>query len=702
MTPGSMTSERRANFQRLLKPQHIAFVGGRDAITAINEARRRGFKGQMWAVNPTRADLAGVPCVPSIADLPEAPDAVYLAIPAGGVVEVLRSLANIGTGGVVCFSAGFKETGNAKAEQALIEATGDMALIGPNCYGLINYIDNSALWSFEHGGWSPGYGAAIVTQSGMFSSDITMSQRGLPLAYMVSAGNQAVLGLEDFLDVFVEDASVRAIGLHIEGLQDIPRFEQAALKALDKGVAVVAFKTGSSIIGAELTVSHTGSLSGSNELYEALFARTGVISVTNPSQFLETLKLLCVVGAPKGRSVAGFTCSGGGATMLADYAEKIGLSFPSVDPVQHDALTALLPDIATVSNPLDYTTPIWGQPEHTYPVFAKAMAALAADAAVLVQDYPAAGLDASKICYQQDAATFARAAREQGLPAVICATLPENIDAETRTFLVSQGVAPMQGIHETLNAMRDAAIWAQARGRIANARPAPLMPAWDLSDQVMLTEDEGKSWLAANGLAVPEGHTVSAQNACAAAEQIGYPVALKMMSSHLAHKTEAGAVALNLADADALSDALTQMSVDVTADNRQAVTDRFLVEAMSPPPLAEMIVTLRSDPQFGAALVLGSGGILVELVGDAVTLLLPATVDDIVRALQELRIARLLDGFRGRRPADINHIAAEIHRLCQAYLKEPRMMTEVEINPLFVYPDCVVAVDALVHRSADT
>ncbi len=697
-----MTPIRRANFQRLLKPRHIAFIGGRDALIAINEARRRGFTGQMWAVNPKRSDMAGVPCVASIADLPEAPDAVYLAIPAGGVVEALRSLALMGVGGVVCFSAGFRETGDTQGEQALIEAAGDMALIGPNCYGLINYIDNSALWSFEHGGWSPGYGAAIITQSGMFSSDITMSQRSLPLSYMVSAGNQAVLGLEDFLDVFADDPAVRAIGLHIEGLQDIPHFERAALKALSKGIPVVALKTGSSVIGAELTVSHTGSLSGSGELYEALFARTGVISVTNPSQFLETLKFLCVVGAPKGRRLAGFTCSGGGATMLADYGEKIGLAFPPVDPVQEPELTALLPDIATVSNPLDYTTPIWGQGDLTYPVFVKAISAIKADAAVLIQDYPAAGLDASKALYQQDAAAFAKAAKEQGLPAAICATLPENMDAETRQFLIAEGVAPMQGLHETLNAIQQAADWWQVRETISLAKPAPLLPACKGGGAKMLTEDEGKRWLANNGFAVPDGRLVSAQQVGDAAIEIGYPVVLKMMSRLLAHKTEAGAVALNLSDANTVVDALTQMIGDVTAYNPKAVTDQFLVEAMSPAPLAELIVTLRSDPQFGAALVLGSGGILVELVGDAVTLLLPATPDDIVGALHQLRAARLLEGFRGRSEADIPKIAFQIHQLCTAYLKDHVAMFEIEINPLFVYADQVCAVDALLHRAVDT
>ena len=694
-----MTPERRANFQRLLRPRHIAFVGGRDATIAINEARRRGFQGQMWAVNPKRTELAGLPCVASINDLPEVPDAVYLAIPAGGVVAALRTLAQMGAGGVVCFTAGFKETGNAQAEQALIDATGDMALIGPNCYGVINYIDNAALWSFEHGGWSPGYGAAIITQSGMFASDITMSQRSLPLAYMVSAGNQAVLGQEDFLDVFADDPAVRAIGLHIEGLQDIRRFERAALKALSRGIPVVALKTGSSDIGSALTVSHTGSLSGAAELYEALFARTGVISVTNPSQFLETLKFLCVVGAPKGPRVAGFTCSGGGATMLADYAEKIGLVFPPVDPMQQTALTALLPKIATLSNPLDYTTPIWGQGEHTYPVFAQAIAAVDADAAVLVQDYPAAGLDASKGCYQQDAAAFGRAAKEQGLPAAVCATLPENMDVETRQFLIAQGVAPMQGIHETLNAIGQAAEWAQTRARIAQSGPAALLPLGQVDALEMLTEDSGKHWLSGRGVAVPRGRVVPAGQVTEAAREIGFPVALKMMSPLLAHKTEAGAVALNLTGTRAVSAATAQMQADVSAHNPKAVTDQFLIEAMSPPPLAELIVTLRSDPQFGAALVLGSGGILVELVGDAVTLLLPSTPDDIEKALQNLRVARLLCGYRGRPKAALSKIAAQIHDLCQAYLQERGTIPEIEINPLFVYSDHLCAVDALLYRA---
>ena len=692
-----MTPRRRENFGRLLKPRHIAFIGGRYAIIAINEARRRGFDGEMFAVNPTRNDLVGVACVASIEDLPVAPDAVYLAIPADNVVDALRSLAAIGAGGVVCFSAGFKEAGNTQKEKDLVNATGDMALIGPNCYGIINYIDNSALWSFEHGGWSPGYGAAIITQSGMFSSDITMSQRSLPLAYMVSAGNQAVLGPEDFLEFFAEDPAVRAIGLHLEGLQNIPKFESATLKALSKGKPVVVLKTGSSTIGSELTVSHTGSLSGSAELYEAFFQRMGIISVTNPSQLLETLKLLCIVGAPKGKRVAGFTCSGGGATMLADHAEKIDLVFPVVDPKQENDLSALLPDIATVSNPLDYTTPIWGQAEMTYPVFAKAISAIEADTAVLVQDYPAEGLDSSKVFYRADAIAFAEATTEKDLPAIICATLPENMDLETRQLLIAKGVAPMQGIHETLNAIQDSANWKKAQSHILLEKPEYLLKVIPSSEKRVLPESEGKEWLKRNSFNVPEGKIVSAQQLGEAAIAVGYPVALKMISPRLTHKTEAGAVVLNLKDENSLNLAAAKMKSDVTAYDAKAVSELFLVEAMSPKPLVELIINIRQDPQFGAALVLGSGGVLVELLADSATLLLPTRPVEIIRALKGLRVGRLLEGFRGSPAVDIGKVAAEIYKLSVTYQDNIKTIAEIEINPLFVYQAEVSAIDVLIQ-----
>jgi acyl-CoA synthetase (NDP forming) len=696
-----MTPEQRKGFERLLTPRHIAFIGGTDAIIAIGEARRRGFTGQYWPVNPKRDQMCDLPCFASVDALPEAPDAVFLAIPAEAAVATVEKLAVMGAGGVVCYTAGFKESGSGgeALEQRLKKVVGDTALIGPNCYGVVNYLDDVALWPFAHGGSCPGFGAAIITQSGMFSSDISMSQRSLPLTHLISAGNQAVLGLEDFVDTLCENPAVRAIGVHIEGLADIPKFEHAALKALQHNTPIVALKTGSSEIGSRLTISHTGSMSGAKDLYDALFERTGVISVTNPSQLLETLKYLCIVKPPKGRKIAGFTCSGGGATMLADYAETIGLEFPAFEPQTTQDLVQALPPIATVSNPLDYTTPIWGQPEYTGPVFQKALDPAKVDAAILVQDYPAPGLDESKVYYQNDARAFAVAARMANIPAAICATLPENIDANTRAFLISSGVAPMQGIHETLNAVAQAAEWTQQRQKILASPVPPLQAAQTLGVGQFISEADGKAKLRSMGIPVPSGHISSGDSAPDIAQQVGFPVVLKMMGPKLTHKTEARAVILGLKSPAEVRQAVSKMRASVTLYNPCAVTDIFLVESQAAKPLAEMVIGLRQDPQFGWVLTLGSGGVFVELLEDTTSVLLPVNMDRIAQALERLKLRKLLSGFRGGPVADMQILAHEIAKVCNAVQTDKNGLHELEINPVFIYSHSILAVDVLAQQT---
>ena len=699
-----MTPERRRHFERLLSPRHIAFIGGTDAIIAIGEARRRGFRGSYWPVNPKRDQMGDLPCFATVDDLPEAPDAVFLAIPAVAAVETLGRLAKMGAGGVVCYTAGFKESGpdGSVLEQRLRDVVGNMALIGPNCYGVINYLDNVALWPFAHGGSSPGYGAAIITQSGMFSSDITMSQRSLPLTHLISAGNQAVLELADFVDVLCENPAVRAIGVHIEGLADMAKFEQAAFKCLRRSIPIVALKTGSSMIGRQLTVSHTGSLAGSKELYDALFERTGVISVSNPSQMLETLKYLCVVDRPKGHRVVGFTCSGGGATMLADHAETIGLQCPSFDPAATVRLTKALPTIATVSNPLDYTTPIWGQPDYTEPVFRSAIDANHADAALLVQDYPSTGLDESKIYYRNDAGAFAKAAKAANVPAAVCATLPENMDTETRELLIELGVAPMQGIHETLNAVAQAASWFKNRGEILATAIAGLQAPGEIGPSTLISEAAGKVVLQSAGLDVPKGKQAQGSTAAKVACAIGFPVVLKMMGPKLGHKTEAGAVILALGSPIEVTTAVKIMQASVAKYDPSALTDDFLIEAHASRPLAEMVIGLRRDPQFGWSLTLGSGGILVELLQDSRTLLLPTDEQQVASAIQSLKLFALLNGFRNRPKTDLTALVRKILSLCNFVQNKQNLLQEVEINPLFVYETHSLAVDVLVKCDAAT
>ena len=696
-----MTPKQKQNFKRMISPRHVAFIGGTDAAVAINEARRRGFQGECWPVNPKHKKLAGLPCYASVGRLPEPPDAVFMAIPAALTVKTADELSKMGAGGIVCYSAGFKEAGQKGEilEQKLAKAVGDMALIGPNCYGIINYLDNLALWPFAHGGYCIGYGAAIITQSGMLSSDILMSQRSLPLTMMISAGNQAIMGLEDFLDVLCENSATRAIGMHIEGLSNIAKFEEAALKAIKNNVSVVALKTGKSNIGRELTLSHTGSLSGSMEMYEALFERCGVISVSSPSQFLETLKYLCLVKRPNGNSIAGFTCSGGGATMLADYAEEINLEFPQFDEANAKKLRKTLPPIATVSNPLDYTTPIWGKPNITKKVFEIAIAANDVDATVLVQDYPAEGLDESKVFYSNDASAFGQAARKLGVPAAICSTLPENLDKATREELIAKGLAPMQGIQECLNAIRQAATLEQRRKQILNSHCLKLPPRIKVKDKFSyVNEAQGKHLLDQLGISVPKGKMVKKAQIASAAKAIGFPVALKMMSPKLIHKTEAGAVKLSINNIAELQKASREIRLSVLKHDPGAITDEYLVESMARPPIAELLVNLRRDDQFGWVLTLGSGGAMVELLEDSKTILLPADTVSIKTALCSLKSYKLLTGFRGGLHADVTNIVTKIDLLTKAVQDPNNKVQEVEINPLFVYQRKVLAVDVFLMR----
>ena len=743
-----MNPARRRNLERLLKPRHVAVIGGREAETVAGECARIGYRGSVWPVNPRRDSIGAHRCFRAVEDLPEPPDAAFVAVPREAAIDTVARLAAMGAGGAVCHTAGFAETGaeGARLEAALVEAANDLALIGPNCYGVINYLDRAALWPFAHGGSCPGYGAAIVTQSGMLSSDLTMSQRSVPFAFMASIGNQAAVTLADCVDVFSGYRGVRAIGLHIEEVPDVAVFSAAVRKAVGEGIPVVALRTGVSEVGARLTASHTGALSGDDDLYQALFDRLGVIRVSTPAQLLESLKFLCVAGVPQGDRIAGLTCSGGAAAMLADYAQVVGLRFSPPAGRTAERLAQCLPLTATVSNPLDYTTPIWGIPERVRPVF-ETMLENPRDVAVLVQDYPLEGLDESKDSYLNDAREFIAATRAAGVPAAVCSTLPENIDRSTREMLIAAGVAPMQGIREALDAIAGA-VWhgrrrkrlsSDSRGAEATARdecgsgsdaPAGARvgvvatvgagsrvgvgardeqepdrnPGAGVRARCTATgsvravdEHQAKVWLRRAGMPVPAGHVVGSRDARQVAAEIGFPVAVKMVSERLPHKTEAGAVAIGVSSPAEVEAAVARIRADVHRYDTGAVSDRFLIERMEEPPLAELLVNVRTDPRFGLAMTLASGGVLTEVVADAVTVLLPVGRADLEDALGRLRASRLLNGFRGARPGDPGVVVDALFRLATHLRREGGDVVEVEINPLFVLPDRVCAVDALMR-----
>ena len=693
-----MKLKQTENLGRLLNPSQIAFIGGSDAEVAINEALRRGFSGSIWPVNPKRDHIAGHKCYRSVMDLPFGPDAVFLAIPANQVLKTIKELRQVLAGGIVCYTAGFRETGyqGTLKEQRLVAALGEMVMVGPNCYGVINYLKKSALWPFAHGGFCPGYGAAIITQSGMLSSDITMCQRSLPLTHMISVGNQASLKSSDFIKYLIDSRPVRAFGLHVESIDDVHEFETASMQALKAGKPIVLLKTGTSQIGANLTESHTGSFAGSHEMYNAFFERLGIITVSTPSELIETLKLICISGVPRGKKCMAFTCSGGGATLVADLGEKLDLKFPKFSKRNLKAVAKLLPAIATVSNPLDYTTPIWGKKEFTKPLFDEVTRKLEFDFAFLLQDYPLTGLDDTKIHYLTDGIAFAESVTEKKVPGAIISTISENIDEQTRVLLLGKGVAPLQGLADALQALAKTSTWALNRKKILERSNLTLFREGMVKGFSYLDEWEAKNLISEAGTVIPRGVKSNSEQILSNAKKIGFPLVIKLLNKDLLHKTEHGAVCLNIQNELQVREAVQTIRRSITSYSEHHYTDHFLLEEMVDRPICELIVGIKRDQQFGVVMTLGSGGVFADLFDDYKLLLLPVNRDEILSNIMALKIGKLLTGYRGLTHGCWKTVVDCVETLIVLFLNSEPSIVELEINPLFVFEKTVMAIDVLV------
>ena len=660
------------DLRRLLAPRSIALVGGAPAERVVRQCLKLGFDGPIWPVHPTRSDLAGVPCVPSLDALPEVPDAVFLGVNRHATVEAMAMLRSIGAGGAVCYGSGFAESGEADLQRDLLDAAGDMAFFGPNCYGYVNTFDRVALWPDEHGMQRWEQGVAIVSQSGNVAVNLTFQQRGLRLGTIISVGNQASVGMEDCVEAFLDDPRITAIGLFLEAVRDPQHFATVAIRAHAQGVPIVALQTGRSAAGAAIATSHTGSMSGRAAAYDALFARYGVATVTTPAEMLETLKLLDNGGRLRGTSVVSMSCSGGEASLIADRTEHGPLRFEPFTDEHQRRIESTLTELVTVSNPFDYHTFMWGDRQAIAQCFTAVMDG-PQDATMLVLDAPPSpDNDPSSWIVAADA--LADAADATGNRAVIVATMAECLNEPVRAHIVQRGITPLLGLTEGLAAVRAAA----TGGTRCDAPHAPVAAA---SSTRLLDEAEAKGRLATYGIEVPTGMVVPATDVVTAAVEIGYPVTLKGLGA--AHKSESGAVRVGLLSDEAMVEALASMPV----------SDHYLVEATVTDVVAEVLVAVRRDPPIGWLVTLGFGGVTTELWGDVTHLLAPVTTDDVRTALTTLRSHPLLCGFRGRPAADIDALVTLIVTLTEAVVGTSAV--EVELNPVLVGRSGAVAVDAL-------
>ena len=665
---------------RTLNPRSVALFGASPAQSVIEQCQKLGFTGQLWPVHPTRESIAGVKCFESIADLPSAPDVAFVAVNRNATIDVVKQLAKLGAGGAVCYASGFAESGTQSGisgvdlQLQLVAAAGEMPLLGPNCYGYINALDGVALWPDQHGCKPESFGAAIVSQSGNVGLNLTLQQRGLNLAYMVTVGNQAVAGVEDCLEVFINDSRVTSIGLFIEAIVDPVRFARLAHYAAQRNLRIVALQTGRSEAGALIAASHTASLAGRRRAYEALFTRCGVAMVESPTELIETLKLLNQGGALTGNRLVSLSCSGGEASLVADLSEQTSLRFEPFSNEQHQRISATLTELVTVGNPFDYHTFMWGDRVATANTFAEVMNG-PQDATLLILDTPPRD-DQPSDSWTVAAQSLGDAAAKTNKRGVVVATIPECVTADVREAARAANMTVLQGLQESLAAL-DVAAWLGLNlpGEVPAKVVAPRATK-------LIDEAEAKSMLSRNGVAVPLGARSQRDELVATANRVGYPVTLKGLG--LAHKSESGAVRVGITNADQLIAAANAMPKEIS---------EFLVEQTVTNIVAEVLVGVRRDAPVGWLVTLGAGGVFTELWRDTVCLLAPATNAEISQALQKLRIAPLLNGFRGKPAANIDALVELIQKLIGATLNNG--LVEVELNPVLVTPKSAIAVDAL-------
>src|SRR5580692_3448693 len=682
-----------ADIHRLIAPRTIVLIGAgawTDAVAAGNLPI--GYTGALWRVHPTRESTATTTYYRSIADLPGVPDAAFLAVPNHDAPTVAAALAAREVGGFVCFTAGFSETGTESGHRLtreLVGNAGDLPYFGPNCYGFVNFFDKVAMMPDQIVGAPVERGVALICQSGTIALTLMFNQRSLPLGCLFTVGNQTRLAVEDLIEILCEDARVSAFGLYLEGIKDPERFARAAALARAAGKPIAVTKSGRTAAAVRTAHSHTGALAGADVVFEAFCRQAGIARCDTLGTLCETLKLFHMGGPLAGRKVLVMGASGGDMAMTADVSRDLHLDFAPLSEDGAGRLREVLTDRVTIANPFDIHTYLWFDPPALKRVFDEVLRS-GYDAAGFMLDSPPEG-QADAAAYDAVIDVFIDAARGAPSRAALIASLPETISAEVRRRCLDGGVIPLQGQREALEALSLAggvgAAWRANPGVQLHLPPAQAGASGDIH---ALGEHDGKAALAEFGVRIPQGKLVPASAAAEAALAMGFPVVIKASGAHLEHKTEVGGVVLNVrTEADARQAALRLATL----------SDTLLVEEMFTDGVAEVLIGIIVDPQFGQVLVLGAGGIFTEIMSDSVSLLPPWTRASVESALQRLTIAKLFRGYRGRPAADVDALVETI--LCVARYATANVATliEIDVNPVIVRPSGkgAVAVDTMIR-----
>ena len=688
---------------RLFLPKSVAIVGASSNLETISGRplkllKRYGFKGPVYPVNPKYESIEGFRCYPSLSSLPEAPDVVLVGVRASLVPGVIEECSRIGAGFAVIFSSGFAESDDADAQKRIVEVAraGGVRILGPNCQGLVNLagrIPLSFSASLDTDRRPEGH-VAYVSQSGAFgfASFAMAADAGAGFRYVVTTGNQSDLDVIDFARFLSEDPEVRLLLLYLEGITDGVRFLELLRFAHGKNLPVAVLKVGRSAVAREAAKSHTAALTGDENVWGAVFRQYGVLTLSDADDVTDVARMFGASKRTRGNRVCILSTSGGAGIIAADSCDALGLEVPSLSVPLRQEVERFIPGFGSSLNPVDMTAQVINDPEG----FKKLLALMEESTEVdMILTVISMITGDSGLRMAKDLADAYETGKK---PVACCWLIDDEHGREFRELLSSRGVPVFSSLRRAASGLSMLAAW-ERRPALASCEPCHEGPPRLQAMEGDLTEAEAKALLDSYGVPITRERLCrSLSESIAAAEEIGYPVALKVMSPDILHKTEAGIVALRVRDEEELRNTYGRILEKAEKFRPGARVRGVLVQEMVSGG-QECIVGVRRDPVFGPVVAVGLGGIFVEVLKDVSLRLAPVDRQTVLSMLQELEGLPLLQGARGTPPRDVEALVSLVQSVSRLALREPDLV-ELDVNPVMVLEKGhgAVAVDALIVR----
>jgi len=697
----------------LLSPKSVAIVGASADYSkftgrTVKYVLKHRYPGKLYAVNPKRTEVSGIPCFPSVKDLPEAVDTAFIQIAAKGVPGVIEQCIEKNVKSIIIHTAGLGESGEeGKRIQERVKALTREAVIrvvGPNCAGIVNMTENiilSPVVCYEIDDIPKGRIGLISQSGGLTGAYVSRAaDRGIGFSYVISTGNEMDLGVSEFAQYLLQDKNTDAIAIFLEALRNVETFREVAVEALKIRKPILVLKVGRTEVGAKAVISHTGALTGADTVYDTFFKQYGITRVETLEDLFEASALFCKTKPPKGRNMGVITTTGGGATVIVEAAAQAGLQFPLPSENAIIQATEFLPSFAAKSNPLDVTVSGTGGgfkkglevllKDDTFDMIVGVVGSSSQFAPELgvqpiVDVYKDAKKPLAAFC-NPNAAEALRLFEKYGIPSF---RTPESC-GRSLGYLVKYG--------EALECYK--------RKKDQRQTPNPASSSTQKAKKILanagriLNEHDSKLVLSAYGISVTkEKLAASVEEAKKIAKEIGYPIVMKVMSADIPHKTEAGVIKLGVQSEKELVAFYGEILEKARKFNADAKIDGVLIQEMAEKSV-ELVVGMKRDASFGPVIMFGLGGIFVEVFKDISFRIPPLSLPDAQEMIEEIKGSKLLKGYRGMEKMDVDAIASTLMNVSSLSLDLGEEIQELDINPLIVYPQGkgIKVVDALVFR----